>query len=35
MSIIICKGCGQEFDGDRFGESPDFDMHECEGSEDK
>ena len=29
MSIINCSGCGQKFDGDEFGESPAFDMHDC------
>ena len=29
MSIITCTGCGQKFDGDKYGDSPDFDMHTC------
>tara|TARA_R110002020_G_scaffold259666_1_gene473574 strand:- start:294 stop:425 length:132 start_codon:yes stop_codon:yes gene_type:complete len=29
MSIITCTKCGQKFDGDEYGESPDFDMHKC------
>tara|TARA_R110000824_G_scaffold5263_2_gene24404 strand:+ start:1629 stop:1841 length:213 start_codon:yes stop_codon:yes gene_type:complete len=29
MSTITCTGCGQKFEGDAYGDSPDFDMHEC------
>jgi len=29
MSIITCTGCGQKFDGDEYGDSPEFDMHTC------
>ena len=29
MSIIICKGCRGQFHGDEFGESTDFDFHDC------
>ena len=29
MSIVKCSGCGRRFNGDRFGESVDFDQHEC------
>ena len=29
MSSVKCSGCGRRFNGDRFGESVDFDQHEC------
>ena len=29
MTIVICSECQRRFDGDRFGESVDFDQHEC------
>ena len=29
MSRITCSGCGARFEGDRFGESVDFDQHDC------
>jgi hypothetical protein len=29
MSEVICGGCGSRFEGDRHGESVDFDQHEC------
>ena len=29
MSVIRCKGCGDEFGGDEHGESARFDQHVC------
>ena len=29
MTTVICSGCNARFDGDKFGESVDFDQHEC------
>jgi hypothetical protein len=29
MAIVICSECGCRFEGDRFGESVDFDHHDC------
>lgn len=29
MSLLICKECGAEFQGDAHGESPEFDAHNC------
>jgi len=29
MSEIICTGCNKKFEGDKYGDSPDFDMHKC------
>jgi len=31
MSKIRCSNCKAIFEGDQFGESPDFDHHECSG----
>ena len=29
MTIVICSRCDRRFNGDRFGESVEFDQHEC------
>ena len=29
MGVIICSGCNQEFECDSYGDSPEFDMHDC------
>ena len=29
MSVVICGGCGERFEGDRHGESIDFLLHDC------
>ena len=31
MSIVKCSGCDRLFEGDRFGESVGFLLHECGG----
>ena len=32
MSRITCSGCGARFEGDEFGESVGFLLHDCEGA---
>ena len=32
LRTITCSKCSQKFDGDEFGDSPAFDMHDCPGA---